>query len=307
LVKGVLVFGRQGQVASELRARTWPKGLVATFLGREQCDLRQPGRGRLAIETHRPALVINAAAFTAVDEAETQQVAAYALNAEAPGELAAACAASDIPLLHVSTDYVFDGALGRPYVEDDIVNPLSVYGASKEAGERAVRSLNAQHIILRTAWIFSIHGRNFLKTMLRMAYERRPVLRIVGDQQGCPTPAEAIANVIIELAEGLLDGRRKLGTYHFCGSPSATWHEFACAIFQRASRLGVSVPAEVIKIGTVDYPTPARRPADSRLDCTRLGTVWEIAPADWQAALDRCVTQLVGHSDVVASRGGGDV
>jgi dTDP-4-dehydrorhamnose reductase len=234
--------------------------------------------------------MINAAAYTAVDRAETERDIAWACNCTGPANIAVACQEAAIPLIHLSTDYVFDGSKIGAYREDDPVKPLGVYGESKEAGDRAVRAALPQHVILRTAWVYSAHGHNFVKTMLRLAGER-PVLRVVADQIGSPTSAADIAAAIAAIAQQLNAGNTSWGTYHFAGGGAVTWHGFAEAIFELAApRRGQ--PPLVEAIATADYPTPVRRPANSVLDCRRIGEVFGIVPGPWRKALAEVIGEL---------------
>jgi dTDP-4-dehydrorhamnose reductase len=236
------------------------------------------------MQRERPDMVINAAAYTAVDRAESEPDAAWAANCTGPAQLAAGCREAAIPLIHISTDYVFDGSKQGPYREDDPVNPLGVYGRSKEAGDRALREALAEHVILRTAWVYSAHGHNFVKTMLRLAGER-PVLRVVADQTGSPTSAADI--VVRRLAAG--EGR--WGTFHFTGGGAVTWHGFAEAIFELAAPWR-GPPPRVEAITTADYPTPARRPTNSVLDCRLIADAFGIVPRPWSEALAEVIREL---------------
>jgi dTDP-4-dehydrorhamnose reductase len=277
----VLVFGQAGQVAREL-ARRAPE---AVFLGRAQADLSDPVACAAAIRAHAPVVVINAAAWTAVDRAETEEAAATVVNADAPGAMARECTALDIPFLHVSTDYVFDGSGSAPWRPGDATGPLGAYGRSKLAGELAVRAAGGRHLILRTSWVFSAHGSNFVKTMLRLA-ATRPALRVVGDQIGGPTPAADIAAALLTAAALLRDGAEG-GTHHFAGQPETSWAGFARETFVQA---GLAVTVE--EIATEDYPTPARRPLNSRLDCTALATTFGIPAPDWRTGLAEVIAEL---------------
>jgi len=281
-----LVFGRSGQVATEL-ARLLPG---AAFLGRAEADLARPGAAAAAIAEHAPSAVINAAAWTAVDAAETEEEAALRLNAEAPGEMARACAARGIPFLHVSTDYVFDGSGDRPWRPEDPVAPLGAYGRTKLAGEAAVRASGAAHAILRTSWVFSAHGANFVKTMLRLG-AGRDSLRVVADQIGGPTPAADIAAALVGLAERMGpetagQGTVSPGILHFAGAPDVSWAGFAREIMDRAG-----LACRIDEIGSADYPTPAARPRNSRLDCAGLAG-WGLTRPDWRAGLDAVLAEL---------------
>jgi dTDP-4-dehydrorhamnose reductase len=287
----LLVFGKAGQVARELASLDWPADSTVTFLGHDDCDLAVAGSAARAIEAVAPDIVINAAAYTAVDKAESEQGAAFALNAAAPGEMAVASARAGVALLHVSTDYVFDGSGAHAHREDEPIAPLSIYGASKAEGEARVRAANPRHVILRTSWVFSGHGANFVRTMLRLGAEREE-LAIVDDQVGGPTGASDIAAALRGIARKIAAGEDAYGTYHFAGAPAVSWHGFAEAIFARAAARGLKVPARARKIATADYPTPARRPLNSRLDCGAILRDWGIAQPQWGPALDRSMDIL---------------
>lgn len=278
----ILVFGKTGQVARELQRQA---DVVA--LGRAQADLSDPAACAAAIAAHAPRVVINAAAWTAVDKAEDHEAEAHVINAEAPGAMARACAARGIPFLHVSTDYVFAGDGEAPWRETDPVQPQNAYGRTKLAGEEAVRAADGAHIILRTAWVFSSHGSNFVKTMLRLS-ETRDALSVVEDQIGCPTPAADIAATLLALAARLQDGQPG-GTYHYGGVPFTSWAGFARETFAGAGRT-----VTVTGISTRDYPTPAARPLNSRLDCTKLATDFGITPPNWKVGLAAVLKEL-GH------------
>ena len=279
----LLVFGQTGQVAREL-ARAAPEAL---FLGRDQADLSNPAACAATIRAHRPDAVINAAAWTAVDKAEAEENAATVVNGHAPGAMAQACADLGTPLVHISTDYVFDGVGTLPFRPSDPTAPLGAYGRSKLVGEEAVRASGAHHVILRTSWVFSAHGANFVKTMLRLGADR-PQLRVVADQIGGPTPADAIAAACLALASALRDGA-KGGTHHFSGAPEISWAGFARETFSQA---GMAVTVEDIPSSA--YPTPARRPLNSRLDCAALAAEFGITQPDWRAALARVIAELKG-------------
>ena len=278
---GVLVFGKTGQVAMELQ-RTGG----ATALGRDAADLTDPAACAAAIQAAKPDAVINAAAYTAVDQAETEETVATAINGEAPGAMARACADLGIPLVQISTDYVFAGDGTVPWTPDDPTAPLGAYGRSKLAGEIAVREAGAVHAILRTSWVVSAHGRNFVKTMLRLGAERDR-LTIVADQIGGPTAARPIAAACLDIAAQLRADPGKTGTYHFAGTPDVSWADFARAIFGRA---GLSPAVE--DIPTSAYPTPARRPLNSRLDCRATEAVFGIARPDWRTDLAAILADL---------------
>ena len=287
----VLLFGGNGQVGHELGRSLRALGdvVVTTRSGQlpegarcEVADFDCPDSLAALVQRVAPAIVVNAAAYTAVDKAEDDVDAAFRTNAEAPGVLARACALRDIPFVHYSTDYVFDGQGSRPYREDDPTAPLGVYGASKLAGEDAIRAAGGRHLILRTAWVYGQHGHNFMKTMLRLGAERDE-LRVVADQVGTPTPAALIADVTAELL-GLRDAPS--GTFHLTPRGATSWHGFAEAIFKEALALGlISRAPKVIPIATSDYPTRARRPGYSRLDIGRLEQVLGRALPEWRTGL----------------------
>lgn len=287
----ILLTGGSGQVGTEIIRRA-PAGLKIVAPGRTELDLTDPQAIADLVASQRWAAVINCAAYTAVDKAESDVVAAWSANALGPAALAQATAKAQIPLIHLSTDYVFDGSKAGRYVEDDPVAPIGVYGASKEGGEQAVRTANARHVILRTAWVVSPHGSNFIKTMLRLA-ETRPELNVVDDQLGCPTSAGDIAEAVLTIAGRMITSPdAPTGAYHFVNDGEATWCEFARAIFDMAARRGLPVPA-VHAIPTSEYPTPARRPANSRLDTEKLRRDYGVAPRPWTEAADEIVAALV--------------
>ena len=285
----ILISGQHGQVSRELQRR-----LSATcelvVLGRDQLDLAHPHQIRQQVQRVRPDLIINAAAHTAVDQAESEPEAAFAINATAPGILAEEALALDIPLIHYSTDYVFDGSKSEPYNEADAPNPLGVYGKSKLAGEQAITAVQGKHLILRTSWVYSSHGRNFLLTMQRLLQEK-PELRIVADQIGAPTWAGTIANSTLALIERWQAGQTGAwGTYHLTAQGETSWFGFAQAIGEALSQQGKPC-ATLVPIPSSDYPTPAARPLNSRLDCTRLKREWAVSQPDWQTALRECLAE----------------
>ena len=287
----VIVIGRTGQLALELQKARWPADVQVEFLGRDRVDLARPAEIR-KLEAKRPRLIINAAAFTAVDAAESAREEAFAVNRDGAAELAAVCSKIGAALIHLSTDYVFDGNQSAAYWEEDPVNPLSVYGQSKAAGESAVRDRLDRHVILRTAWVYSSVGRNFVRTMLRLGSERDR-LTIVDDQHGCPTYAADLAGAVIDIAAALVLGRSDgFGTFHFCGKGRTTWYGFAVDIFKAARERGMKTPSVVIPIATEAYPTPARRPRNSVLDCAKIQRTYGIAPRVWQEALGECLDQI---------------
>ena len=286
-----LVFGQTGQVAQSIAASAdRHKALTILQLGREQADLTQPEQIARQIVAHKPAIVINAAAYTKVDQAESDEATAMLVNAGSPGAMAEACDKVGAALIHISTDYVFAGDGAKPYREDDPVAPQGAYGRSKEQGERAVRAALERHIILRTAWVFSATGQNFVRTMLRL---NRETIRVVDDQTGNPTPADTIADACLTMASRIADHRHGAwGTFHFCGQPSVTWYGFAKAVFAEAEKLGKTAP-KLEPITTDQYPTPAKRPAWSVLDAGKIEANWGIAAPDWRKALPEIVRSLM--------------
>lgn len=283
----ILIIGQNGQVSRALQSRLGALGELIVR-GSDQLDLAQPDSLRAPIEALRPGLIINAAAHTAVDQAESEPERAFAINATAPGILAQAAVALGVPLIHYSTDYVFDGLKPTPYTEDDTPNPLSVYGRSKLAGENAIRQAGGQHLILRTSWVYSTEGRNFLLTMQRLLQEK-PQLRVVADQVGAPTWAGTIADSTAQLIERWQAGQSGAwGTYHLTARGETSWFGFAQAIGE--DLLDRHKPcAQLEPIASSAYPTPAPRPLNSRLDCTRLLKAWGVSQPDWRSALQQCL------------------
>ena len=287
---GMLVTGGSGQLATALgrAAKAHPDWADVRVVGRPLMDFDRP-ETLDALFTDPPRLLVNAAAWTAVDAAETQADAARRANTDGPAHLAALCQRHGTKLIHISTDYVFDGAKGAPYVEDDPTHPTGVYGATKLAGERAVRDACPNAVILRTAWVYAETGRNFVRTMLNAA-RKTSTLRVVADQRGNPTNADDLALAVLAIAASLRAGGQG-GIFHAAGTGYVTWHGFAEAIFQAARPLGWPCP-DVQAITTAEWPTPARRPADSRLDCTRLAETFGIRLPPWQPSLTRAVHAL---------------
>lgn len=277
----ILVFGQTGQVAQELQ-RLAPDAL---FLGRNRVDLRDPDAAAQAIRQAKPEAVVNAAAYTAVDKAEEEESLAQAINGDAPGAMAATCRDLGIPLVHISTDYVFDGTGEAPFKPSDPTGPLGAYGRTKLAGEEAIRAAGGPFAILRTSWVFSAHGGNFVKTMLRLS-DSRDHLTIVADQIGGPTPAKAIAEACLKIAQELQRAPEKSGVYHFAGEPDISWAGFAREIFAQAGRA-----VTVEDISSAAYPTPAKRPLNSRLDCSDLA-VFGLQRPDWRSGLTEVLTEL---------------
>ncbi len=298
----ILITGGTGQVGRALQDEPLPDGVRIFAPARAELDLSDPASIRTAIASRPWAAVINAGAYTAVDRAESEPALAWAANAVGPETLARATAAAGVPLIHVSTDYVFSGDKAEPYAEDDPIGPLSVYGASKAAGELAVSAGNPRHVIARTAWVVSPFGANFLKTMLRVGAQR-PSLGVVDDQHGAPTSARDIARGLIEIAlRHARDPAAPTGVYHLVNAGETTWCGFAREIFRLAAARGGPSP-HVEAIATADYPTPARRPANSRLSATRLARDFGISPRPWQAAIAEVLTETWAASLAAESKG----
>ena len=281
----ILVFGKTGQVATELRRI----GDVVA-LGRDQANLSDLAACVDAIGAHRPRAVINAAAYTAVDRAEEEEVLATLINGDAPTVMAQACVELGIPLIHISTDYVFAGTGDAPWQPDDPTAPQNAYGRSKLAGEIGICNSGAVHAILRTSWVVSAHGANFVKTMLRLS-NKRDAINVVADQIGGPTPAHDIAAKCLQIAEQLIADPSKSGTYHYSGGPDVSWADFARTIFEQASK-----SVAVTSIPTTHYPTPAKRPLNSRMDCGSTQQVFGIARPDWRVGLSMILQELEGTS-----------
>ncbi|WP_053214807.1 dTDP-4-dehydrorhamnose reductase [Pseudomonas sp. Q12-87] len=287
----ILIIGENGQVSRALQSRLAGMGELIVR-GSGQLDLARPDSLRSPIVALKPDLIVNAAAHTAVDLAETEPERAFTINATAPGILAQAASELGIPLIHYSTDYVFDGLKPAPYTEDDTPNPVSVYGRSKLAGEDAIRHIVGQHLILRTSWVYSVEGRNFLLTMQRLLQEK-PQLRVVADQIGAPTWAGTIADSTAQLIERWQTGQHGAwGTYHLAARGETSWFGFAQAIAE--SLVEQHKPCAVLEpIPSSAYPTPAQRPLNSRLDCTRLYREWGVSQPDWRSALQQCLAGQV--------------
>lgn len=293
----LLLLGGSGQVGTELRALPLSKNFEIVAPSRGAIDLCDSSAIAEIMADGPWSVVINAAAYTDVDRAESEEATAFAVNAEAPACLATETGSRGIPLIHISTDYVFDGRKGAPYVERDQTAPLNVYGRSKLAGERAVRAGNQRHIILRSSWVYSPYRKNFVRTILRLAAERQR-LTIVSDQHGCPTAARDIAQACLDIAVCSVSERDRMpyGIYHFAGAGEASWFEFASTIVDfSADRLGRK--PQVVPIRTVDYPTPAVRPADSRLNCASIVSACGITPRPWRQSLAETIDRLLTRQD----------
>lgn len=288
----LLLFGAGGQLGREICALAQTRGAELVALDRSALDVCDPVAVARALEAHRPDAVINAAAYTAVDKAESEPERAARANAFAPGHMAERCARYRTPLIHVSTDYVFDGTKQGAYVEADPVAPLGVYGRTKAAGEAAVRAATDRHVIVRTSWVYGAYGNNFLKTMLRLAGERDR-LTVVADQRGCPTATRDLAEALLVAADAAAKGEARFGTYHFAGTGATTWHGFASAIVTAAARHTGRAP-EVAPITTAEYPTPARRPRNSELSSALFERTFGYKAAPWTERAREVVDQLIG-------------
>jgi len=290
----VLIAGKNGQVARCLRDLAFQQNIPIVAVGRPELDLEDRASIDRVLDAVDPSAVINAAAYTAVDRAETESAAAFSINCNGAAEIADAAGRRLIPFLHFSTDYVFDGEKKSPYNEDDTPAPLNIYGASKLAGEVAVLKANPNAAILRTSWIYSPYGNNFVKTMLRLS-ETQPIVKVVDDQRGAPTSAAELASAVLKIVARLQSvGIRNddAGIYHLAAEGEASWHEFAATIFAGLARRRRSVPL-LRPITTDEYPTPARRPRNSCLDCSRAERVFGVRLASWRSSLEVCLDQLV--------------
>jgi dTDP-4-dehydrorhamnose reductase len=287
----ILVFGGNGQLGQELIRAAAVRATVLRALSHAEADIADASAIATALALWKPNLVVNAAAYTKVDLAETELEEARRGNEIGPAVVAAACARAGVPMVHISTDYVFDGSKEGAYLESDPACPISAYGRSKAAGEEAVRSHLAQHVILRTAWVYSEFGHNFLKTVLRLA-ATRDELRIVSDQHGSPTSAGELAEAVLNVAAAFVHDRTLAGTYHFTAAGVTTWHGFASRIVAIAAPVTGRNP-RVIPIGTADYPTPAKRPTNSRLDCRSFVKTFGFLPRHWTVGVDATTRALV--------------
>lgn len=288
----ILVVGSEGQLGWELQRQGRLFGFEIIGLDLPQVDITNIIQVKNALSAYQPALIVNAAAYTNVDKAESEADLAFAVNRDGPENLAVACANAKLPFIHISTDYVFNGQKKRPYIETDQVSPLGVYGKSKEQGEKMVRLQIKEHIILRTSWLYGVHGNNFVKTMLRLGREKK-VIKVVSDQYGCPTSAADLAAIVLTIA-GLIISAPKViwGTYHYCGQGITTWHEFAKRIFEIACRHDAMKIEKIESIKTIDYPTSAKRPLFSALDCSLIEKSFGIKAKPWQESLELVIDRL---------------
>lgn len=298
----ILVFGKNGQVGQEIRnlvgqdfsqsGKTW------IFAAREDVDLTDADSLTRYLDDQKPDAIINASAYTAVDKAESDVEAAFAVNAKAPEIMAVHAKKLGIPFIHISTDYVFDGTKSSPYVEDDAIHPLGAYGASKAEGEKAVIATGANAVILRTSWVYAVIGKNFVHTMLKFGQER-DAMRVVNDQIGAPTNARDIAKTLLGVLEQMLSAPQdmsKAGLYHMTARGYTSWHGFAAFIFEKAKSYGLKTPNVLEAIPASEYPTPAKRPSNSRLDCTKLEQVFGIALPQWEDSANSCLDEILDHT-----------
>ena len=292
----ILVTGKNGQVGHELMRSLAHLGQVVGVDVKE-CDLAQSAAIDALLDRVKPDIIINPAAYTEVDKAESQPTIAHAVNAQAPKLLARYAARHNIPIIHFSTDFVFDGSKADPYLEEDEANPKSVYGKTKWLGEEAVRKMAAKHIIIRTSWVFGAHGVNFLKTILKVA-EQRDKLSVVSDQFGAPTSARLLANAVAQIVKELNEpgSYRKYGTYHVAATGETSWHGYAKAVVEAAIKCGLETkltPEQIKAVTTQENPMPAPRPANSRLDTTKVRTVFSVSLPKWQQEVEKVVKELV--------------
>ena len=287
----ILILGSQGQLGRCLYDQFSQTDYELIYHSRADTDIADLTETSENLIALNPDIVVNATAYTAVDLAETHESLAYQVNHFAVDNLASQCEKIGSFLIHVSTDYVFDGTASRPYKEEDKTNPKSVYGASKLAGEIAIQRTDCRFLIIRTSWVFSEYGNNFFKTMLRLGAERE-ILSIVGDQIGCPTYAQDIASLIVDLIPRIEAGSVESGIYHFSGDTACSWYQFAKEIFAQADQLGYRTPKQVQSIATKDYPTPAKRPGYSVFDCTKIENTFNISRSNWRFGIDRVLSVL---------------
>jgi dTDP-4-dehydrorhamnose reductase len=294
----IAVTGTKGQVVLSLAERGSEAGVEIIPRGRPVLDFDQPADIQKVLESARPDVIVNAAAYTAVDQAEHEETVAFRHNCEGAAEVARAAASLKVPMIHLSTDYVFDGELSQPYGEEDAANPTGVYGRSKWAGEKAIAAITRNHVILRTAWVYSPFGRNFVKTMLNLGLSRDEI-SVVADQTGNPTSALDIADAVLNIAQSLHahpEAHKLRGLFHLTGQGAATWADMAEAVFEEASLAGRKA-VSVKRITTADYPTPARRPQNSRLDNHKLKECYGLQMPAWRSSLKHCVQRLLAETE----------
>jgi dTDP-4-dehydrorhamnose reductase len=288
----ILVLGINGQLGWELGRQGRESGFDIIPLDLPEFDITNPEAVEKNVMQSEASLVINASAYTAVDKAESEPELAFAVNCDGPGFLADSCAKADIPLIHISTDYVFDGNKKSPYLESDPISPMGVYGKSKAAGEAKVRQCAKEHIILRTAWLYGTHGQNFVKTILRIGRDNE-VVRVVSDQFGSPTFAADLAEAALTIASNIRREKQVTwGTYHYCGRGVTSWYDFSVEIFRLAKQHESFAVKKVEPISTAEYPTTVKRPADSSLDCSSIGKCFDIYPKAWEKSLSDMIRSI---------------
>jgi len=293
----ILIFGGEGQLGYELVQQSQALGHTVKAPLETQANIVNIDEVKRNVDTYRPSLVINSAAYTAVDKAETEKKIAFDVNKTGAANLARCCAQAHIPLIQISTDYVFDGQKGAPYLETDPISPLGIYGRSKADGEAEVRSHLNKHIIIRTSWLYGVHGYNFVKTMLRLAREKE-LIQVVADQHGSPTSACDLAEAILNICRQI-ENRRAInwGTYHYCGQGITTWHEFAETILELSRSKSTIKAARIEPLSTAEYPTSATRPQFSALDCSRITHCFGIKPKPWRKSLKRVIEKIYSSSN----------
>lgn len=289
----IFITGADGQVGKELVLRSQKKNYEFVAFNRHSLDITDQDAVEKALKKNYPSVVINAAAYTAVDNAErkNERKRVFEVNRDGPLYLAASCAQIKASLIHISTDYVFSGEKQGSYSETDKINPTTVYGTSKAAGEQAIREALGEHVIIRTSWVFGTYGHNFVKTMLRLGHEKE-VLRVVNDQYGCPTYAGDIAETLLTIASHVKTNNRSWGTYHYCGKEITTWYGFAQTIFEIAQKYTSLKLRELVPVRTDEYPTPAVRPHNSALDCTHIKQTFNISPTSWKIGLSSMIEAM---------------
>ena len=292
----LLIIGSKGQLGSELVRECKRNEFSYLALDLPEFNIADPSQVEKTFADFKPSIVINASAYTNVDKAETEPEIAFSVNSDGPANLAVSCDKNRIPIIHVSTDYVFDGSKGQPYFESDPVSPLGVYGKSKEAGESKLRSILKQHIIVRTSWLYGTYGNNFVKTMLRLGNEKE-IIQVVSDQYGCPTCAADLVEAAIDISKQISQNLKiTWGTYHYCGIGTTTWHKFTKAIFEIASQYQNFKVTSVEAITTAQYPTRAKRPPFSALDCSLIKKRFGINTKPWQKSLEKTIERILMNS-----------
>jgi dTDP-4-dehydrorhamnose reductase len=289
----IFIAGSKGQLGKALLKQQPPRNMVLTGADVPVLDITDPLSVERVLAEHQPAMIINAAAYTDVDRAEDEPRNAFSANRDGPAHLAEYCVNAGIPLIHLSTDYVFNGSKDRPYRESDPIIPLGVYGKSKAEGENEIRTRLTEHVIVRTSWMYGVDGKNFVKTILRAGREN-DTLKIVSDQHGSPTCADDLAKVLITIADRLVDDDdRRWGTFHYCGLGSTSWFEFAVAIFDNARQFGLPRIPQLLPVKTAEWPTRAVRPPYSVLNCSLINNIFGITPVPWQDSLKKTVERLM--------------